>query len=64
MCQALQELMKDEIDEKLKESDLKKTAELTKSLMESLNIGLEEAMDKLKLSDNDRKELRNRICVD
>jgi hypothetical protein len=64
MCQALQELMKDEIDEKLKESDLKKTEELTKSLMESLNIGLEEAMDKLKLSENDRKELRNRICVD
>jgi hypothetical protein len=64
MCQALQELMKDEIDEKVKESDLKKTEELTKSLMESLNIGLEEAMDKLKLSENDRKELRNRIFVD
>jgi hypothetical protein len=76
MCQALQELMKDEIDEKvnkevtkavtkaLAEADINKTAELTKSLMESSNIGLDEAMDKLKLSENDRKELRNRIFVD
>jgi hypothetical protein len=45
------------------EADLKKTAELTKSLMESLNIGVEEAMDNLKISENDRGELRRRIAA-
>jgi hypothetical protein len=37
------------------------TVELTKAAMDSFNIGVDEAMDKLKISENERAVLKKKI---
>jgi hypothetical protein len=61
MCQALQDLLKDEIDEKLKESDLKKTIKFVEALMETSNIGVDEAMERLQIPESEWDGLRQKI---
>ncbi len=58
MCQALQELMKDEIkeqiDEKIDETKNQLFLENVRSIMESLNFSAEQAMDVLQIPQNRR----------
>jgi uncharacterized secreted protein with C-terminal beta-propeller domain len=65
MCQALQDLLKDEIDEKVtkavNDSDLKKTIKFVEALMETSNIGIDEAMERLQIPESEWEELRKKI---
>jgi uncharacterized secreted protein with C-terminal beta-propeller domain len=67
MCQALQDLLKDEIDEKVTkavtDSDLKKTIKFVEALMETSNIGIDEAMERLQIPESEWDGLRQKIGV-
>ena len=65
MCQALEELMKDVIEEKMEagmEVGRNKTrAEDIRNIMDSLSLTMEQAMDVLKISAEDREKLLEKI---
>jgi NACalpha-BTF3-like transcription factor len=61
MCQALQELLKDEIDEKINSATTTTRIDDIKNLMESFKISAEEAMDALKISVNERAYYINKL---
>ena len=57
MCEALQELMKDEITEKVTESKL----EDVKNIMKKLSYTAEQAMDLLSVSESQRKLILDKL---
>lgn len=69
MCQALQELMKDEIEEKVavgrnegrREGRNETKAEAVRNLMETLQFTAEQAMDALKIPESERESLRKKL---
>jgi hypothetical protein len=75
MCQALQELMKEEIDTIVSgavateipkaeaKGGTKATIKLIKALMETSNIDVTEAMDRLQIAQEDREELKKQMAV-
>lgn len=71
MCQALQELMKDEIEEKVNaglEAGMKAgkdfaKVEGVKNLMETLQFTAEQAMDALKIPEAERESLYKKMCL-
>lgn len=54
MCQALQELMKDDIEEKIDGAKNELLLDNVRSIMESLNFSAEQAMDVLQIPQNRR----------
>ena len=54
MCQALQELMKDDIEEKLMEQKTNYSQTMFAIFMKSLNFSAEQAMDVLQIPQNRR----------
>ena len=61
MCQALEDLMKDVIDERINENVDNATVEHIKSLMKSLKIGVEQAMDMLDIPMAKRSAIGKKI---
>lgn len=57
MCEALQELMKDEITEKLTESKL----EDVKNIMETMKLSIDQAMDALKIPTSQREIILKKL---
>lgn len=57
MCQALEDLMKDVIDERIDDN----TIDLVKNLMESLKINMDQAMDMLKIPVAKRSAIGKKI---
>ena len=57
MCEALQELMKDEITEKVTESKL----EDVKNIMKKLSYTAEQAMDLLSVSESQRRLILDKL---
>jgi predicted house-cleaning noncanonical NTP pyrophosphatase (MazG superfamily) len=55
----VEERLEEKVEEKVKES----TVEFIKAIMDSDNIGVDEAMNKLKISENDRDVLKQKIAV-
>lgn len=62
MCEALRELMKDEIEGEIEEREQKarqkKTIGLIKNLMETMKLTVDQAMAAMKISDEDRGNYR------
>ena len=62
MCEALRELMKDEIEgereEREQKARQKKTIGLIKNLMETMKLTVDQAMAAMKISDEDRGNYR------
>lgn len=54
MCQALQELMKDDIEEKIDGAKNELLLDNVRNIMKSLNFSAEQAMDVLQISQNRR----------
>jgi hypothetical protein len=54
MCQALQELMKDEIDVKVTNAETNISIEYIKNIMSTFNYTAEQAMDALKIPQGNR----------
>jgi len=61
MCQALEDLMKDVIDERINENVDNTTVEHIKNLMDSLKITVDQAMDALKIPAADRTSIIARM---
>ena len=54
MCEAMKELMKDEIDEQINKAEYSAHIKDIKNIMESLKYTAEQAMDLLKIPQNER----------
>ena len=54
MCQALQELMKDDIEEKINGAKNELLLDNVRSIMKSLNLSADQAMDALQISQSRR----------
>ena len=73
MCEALRELMKDEIESEIAEREQKaaleadqkarqeKSIELIRNLMETMKMTADQAMTAMKISDEDRREYRAKL---
>ena len=56
MCEALRELMKDEIEREIEERERKISIELIKNLMDSTKWTAEQAMEAMKVPLKDREQ--------
>ena len=61
MCEALQELMKDEITEKVTEKVTESKLEDVKNIMKKLSYTAEQAMDLLSVSESQRKLILDKL---
>ena len=61
MCEALQELMKDEITEKVTEKVTESKLEDVKNIMETMKLSIEQAMDALKIPTSQREMILKKL---
>lgn len=61
MCEALRELMKDEIDKEIEDSTFNKTLEMLKNVMDNLKMTSEQAMAAMGIPDADRGKYAARL---
>lgn len=61
MCEALQELMKDEITEKVTEKVTESKLKDVKNIMETMKLSIEQAMDALKIPTSQREMILKKL---
>ena len=61
MCEALQELMKDELNEAKTEGGIESKIEDVKNIMETMKLSIEQAMDALKIPTSQREMILKKL---